>query len=308
MRVPRVPAISRRIDQFKSLSPAKKKNSICIASAVLIGLAIGITAWINHRPAADKRYDKTLPATSALESHVLFGGDVYWGRRMHDWSQQSSLKEKYPFSKLHTLQPEIYDAWVINLECPAVPGVKQPIGFVPQLWQFNCDTDYLPEAAKWFDIVSLANNHTANQKREAGLAATRKELDKHGIQHFSGFNPHKTSADGCDVVAVPARVRLHGKQQAMQLPVAMCGYHGVYFTITDRAVQAMQRYAKVMPVISYPHMGTEYQASSDEKRRAVYRSMIDNGADVVFGNHPHWVQDTEGHERARRQTGWYRSG
>lgn len=227
-----------------------------------------------------------------MESHMLFAGDIYWGRRMNDWSQTSKLKEAYPFHKLDTLQPEIYDAWVGNLECPAVPGVKQPIGFVPQLWEFNCDTDYLPHAAKWFEVFSLANNHTQNQKREAGLEATRKALDDHGIQHFGHFNAH-VKKDVCEVISMPARARLDGKQQEVRMPVALCGFDGVYYTLTDQSIGVMQKFAKVMPVIAMPHMGQEYQAIADERRRGLYQKMIDNGADVVIGNHPHWIQPTE---------------
>jgi len=45
-----------------------------------------------------------------------------------------------------------------------------------------------------------------------------------------------------------------------------------------------------------PHMGAEYQSSPDELRQTTYRSMIDNGADMVIGDHPHWVQSTEAYK------------
>lgn len=264
---------------------------------VLGVIAVGLLGMglYNTRAAADITHSMKLADSAALESHMLVGGDVFWGRRMNDWSQQSSLKEKYPFSRLHEFEREKYDAWIANFECPSVPGVKHPIGYVPQLWEFNCDADYLPEFAKWFDIVSLANNHTSNQKREIGQEATRKALDAQGIQHFGGFNPHKKE-DVCAVVGLPARAKIDGQQQSISIPIAMCGYHGVYYTITDEAMAEMQHYAKYMPVIAMPHMGREYQATADEKREKLYRSMIDNGADVVLGNHPHWVQPTEAYK------------
>ncbi len=268
------------------------KDKVCLAIFGAIIVALGIYGWYQHRPAAAVVYNKTLPATTALESHMLVGGDIYWGRRMNDWSQQSPLKQQYPFSRLSELQKDKYDAWVANLECPAVEGIHQPIGFVPQLWEFNCDTDYMQYAAKWFDVFGLANNHMANQHREQGLEATRQTLNKYGIQHFGGFDPHRTS-EICSVVAMPARARIDGKQQDVKLPVAMCGYHGVYYTITDKAIAEMEKYAKYMPVMAFSHMGREYTAGADDKRRNLYHKMIDHGADVVFGNHPHWVQPTE---------------
>lgn len=277
---------------FTNLSSEQKKTYIFFGTLGIMALLLLIFAGWVHRPQPRDSYSMTLPSSTLLESRVLFGGDVYWGRRMNDWSQQSPLKEAYPFSKLSTLERDRYDAWVVNLECPAVPGIKQPIGFVPQLWEFNCDTDYLDEAAKWFNIVSLGNNHIANQKREIGQDITRQTLDAHNIQHFGGFNPHKKD-DVCSVISVPARAHIAGEQKQVMLPMAMCGYHGVYYTITESAVAEIQKYAKYMPVITYPHMGREYQATADDRRRALYQKMIDYGADAVLGNHPHWVQPAE---------------
>lgn len=280
---------------FDKLNPEQKKSYIFLGLFGFMALALLTYAGWVQRPQPRDGYSMKLAANATLESRVMFGGDVYWGRRMHDWSQQSQLKEAYPFSQLHTLNRDKYDAWVVNLECPAVPGIKQPIGFVPQLWEFNCDTDYLDEAAKWFDIVSLGNNHIANQKREIGQDITRQTLDAHNIQHFGGLNPHKKD-DVCSVVSVPARARIAGEQKQVMLPMAMCGYHGVYYTITDSSITEIQKYAKYMPVISYPHMGREYQATADERRRGLYQKMIDNGADAVLGNHPHWVQPVEAYK------------
>lgn len=277
---------------FSNLTPSQKKNAICLTLVAVMTIGLGIHGWYIHRTAAKSDYSMALPSSTTLESHVLIGGDVYWGRRMHDWSQQSTLKEAYPFSRLHELEREKYDTWIANLECPAVPGVKQPIGFVPQLWEFNCDTDYLPHFAKWVNVVSLANNHTANQGREVGLEATRQQLNQHGIQHFGHFDPHKTS-EICSVISVNARARINGSQQEVKLPIAMCGFHGVYYTVTDKAMAEMERYAKYMPVIAMPHMGREYQAVADEQRRSLYQRMIDHGADAVIGNHSHWVQTAE---------------
>lgn len=280
------------LERFKNLNKTAKKNVVCVAVIAVVTLFVGGYALWNNWPSPDVDYSMELSDSTALESHVLAVGDIYWGRRMNDAAQQNALKEAYPFSRLHEFQPEAYDAWIGNLECPAVPGVHHPIGYEPELWEFNCPVEYLPEAAKWFDIFSLANNHTANQEREKGLETTREQLDKHGIQHFGNFNPH-TKDDVCEVNALPARANIDGKQQEVYLPIANCGFHGVYYTITDESMAIMQEYAKYMPVIAYPHMGQEYQAISDDVREGLYRKMIDNGADVVLGNHPHWIQPTE---------------
>lgn len=273
----------------------KNKNTIFVLCLFVVLVIIGISAINKYKPSTDINYVMNLPETTAIESHVLFAGDVYWGRRMNDWSQQSPLKTAYPFSKLSSLERDKYDAWVANLECPAVSSIKQDIHFTPKLTDFNCDTDYLSEASKWFDVFSLANNHTSNQSKQLGIAATRSALDQNGIQYFGNYTPH-ISQDICEVISLPARAHVDDVQKQVMLPVAMCGYTGVHYTITPSEVQEIEAYSKIMTVIVMPHMGSEYTATIDSKRQALYRSMIDSGADMVLGNHPHWVQPTESYK------------
>lgn len=58
----------------------------------------------------------------------------------------------------------------------------------------------------------------------------------------------------------------------------------------------MKKYSKYMPVFAFPHMGEEYKPAPDQLKVTTYRAMIDNGADVVFGDHPHWIQNTESYK------------
>ncbi len=236
----------------------------------------------------------TVPAS--LSSRLLFFGDMYWGRDVNRRAQASELKEKFPFSGLHEFDREAYDAWIANLECPTVPGVNQPYAAEVNSLIFNCPVAYLPEAAQWFDAVSLANNHTANQNGQTGLDATRQQLDKHGIQYFGHYNPEILD-DVCEVISLPVRVTMSdgGSRQA-ELPVALCGYHGLDAVPSADSLAVMRRYAAVMPVFAFPHMGAEYVATADAHRARVYREMIDSGADAVLGGHPHWVQPVEAYK------------
>jgi len=232
------------------------------------------------------------PTLSGVESKLLFTGDIYWGRSMTKWSEASPLKTAYPFSGLSGFEKDNYDAWIGNLECPTVPGVTPTKQEEQVLLMFNCSTDYLPEFAKWFDIVSLANNHTDN-RHASGFSATREQLGIHNIQYFGHYDPSVVD-EVCEIVSMPVRVVFGSvKEEAGSLPFALCGYHGVFKVPSDESLAVMQRYAKYMPVIAMPHMGTEYKPSADSLRTNLYRKMIDNGADAVLGGHPHWVQNSE---------------
>jgi hypothetical protein len=58
----------------------------------------------------------------------------------------------------------------------------------------------------------------------------------------------------------------------------------------------MKQYAAVMPVVAMAHMGIEYRPTAEDGKVAVFRDLIDNGADVVIGTHPHVVQNSENYK------------
>jgi hypothetical protein len=270
--------------------------ALIIAGSVYAVRTLQPTHQANNHPKIAPPIAKVQATPTSLTSKTLFMGDVFWGRYMNDWAQASSLKTAYPFSSLHLFNRAQYDAWVADLECPSVPGVHMTSAEEEATLTFNCDPSYLSEAAKWFTIFSNANNHSDNQGGQTGLDITRTQLDKYHIQYFGHFDPEKLH-DVCEVVSLPVRVTMSDTHiQHGNLPVAMCGYHGVFKIPSSDSLAVMNAYSKLMPVIAYPHSGQEYTASPDQIKTTLYRSMIDNGADVVLGDHPHWVQPTESYK------------
>ncbi len=235
------------------------------------------------------------PYAVSASSKTLFFGNAYWGRYINEWSQKSELKYAYPFSRLNEFHRENYDAWIAGLECPVTAGVNPTAAEEEAALSFNCRPEYLPEAAKWFTAFTLANNHTDNQGA-TGFAETQKHLDEQGIQYFGHYDPRNT-ANICDVIALPAKITDNkGQVSKGELPVALCGYHGFFMIPPAESIAMMTEYAKYMPVIAMPHMGAEYKAAPDQIKTTTYRAMIDAGADMVLGDHPHWVQTSEAYK------------
>ena len=56
-------------------------------------------------------------------------------------------------------------------------------------------------------------------------------------------------------------------------------------------IQALKR--QVDFVIVAFHWGIEYTALPTQEQRGIAHQAIDAGADLILGNHPHWVQATE---------------
>jgi hypothetical protein len=247
---------------------------------ILLGGAYGgnwlMNIVIDRQVLSDRTVIAPEPIATSLESRMLVMGDVYWGRYINDWSQQSELKYAYPFSRLAEFEREKYDAWINDLECPITNNPKVSSAVEDTTLSFDCSPEYLPEAKKWFTAMTLANNHTDNQDDE-GLVETRQHLDANGIQYFGTYEPNDYD-HLCDVIAMPARVKMSDKSgEQAKLPMVWCGYHGVFKTPTPESIAVMKRYTDYFPVIAMPHSGAEYKAEPDAIKSNFYRSLIDNG-------------------------------
>lgn len=185
------------------------------------------------------------------------------------------------------------DLTIINLECtPSDLGTPLPKEFV-----FRCDLDSLPVMQEaGIDVANLANNHSADHGKEA-LVDGRAQLESALIA------PVGAGADRHEAYT-PAVFEIDG------WTVAVLGFGGVVPTsdwlATDdspgmadgdtaetmaAAVRAADEIADL--VIVTVHWGFELETEPDEGDRARAEAMIEAGADMIFGHHPHRLQPLE---------------
>jgi Bacterial capsule synthesis protein PGA_cap len=224
-----------------------------------------------------------------VKLRILNVGEVFWGRYINDWSNNSTLKTAYPFSALNTFEKEKYDAWLSDIECPITDvNISSPVQ--EETLSFNCNSKYTPEYAKWFEIATLANNHTDNMEtyngeRYNGFQKTKDILKLNNVQTVGHYDNKIDSI--CSVVKVK------NKKDGYLLPIAMCGFHNVFGLPSQDKIDVIKKYSKYLPTFVYPHQGKEYQFQADELQESMAHQYIDNGADAVLGTHVHVVQNTE---------------
>lgn len=279
------------------------KRWIFFTVFILLAILVGVKAWqLNHgikklsEVTTNKKITKNSPKLVSVESDILFAGNSFWGRYTNDTAKKSADPAKFPFERLKEFDREKYDAWITGLECPTTAkGAKMTSAEMEATLTFNCDPSYLGEFAKWFTAVTLANNHTDNMGAD-GFLETKQALDSHKIQYFGHYDPEAID-ELCKVVVIPARANYSdNSQKKVKLPITMCGYHGVFKIPSQASIAEIAKYAEYTPVISMPHAGAEYKPSPDEIKTSMYHNMIDAGADMVIGDHPHWIQNTESYK------------
>ena len=145
------------------------------------------------------------------------------------------------------------------------------------------------------DVASVASTHIGDGGR-IGILQTIASLKKNHIVPFgAGQNL--------------AEARKPAIFQEGGVKVAILGYDGIssrYYgatatTIGDaplsaaniKADVAAARAAGAQVVIVFPHWGIEYTFGPSALQQRLGRLAIDAGADMVIGNHPHWVQSVE---------------
>ncbi len=140
------------------------------------------------------------------------------------------------------------------------------------------------------DYLSLANNHIRDAGA-AGVLQTITNVTKRGIA---------VSGAGVNLAAArkPAMLEAGGTKVAiLGYDAINAGYHATATRVgsaglSARAVKddvAAARKAGADLVIVYPHWGTEYDPTPFANQQKLAEMIIDNGADMVIGNHAHWA-------------------
>ena len=146
-----------------------------------------------------------------------------------------------------------------------------------------------------YDIVGCATNHIGDGG-SIGVLQTIASLEKVGLKAF-----------GCgkDLAAarVPAMQEIGGMKIAVlaynSIPPTSYGAtatHAGSAPLVEASVKediAAARAAGAHVVIVWPHWGAEYTFGPSSYQKSMGHMMIDAGADLVIGNHPHWAESVE---------------
>ena len=173
---------------------------------------------------------------------------------------------------------------------------KHPLGGYPL---FNAPIE-IADTMKdlGYDVVDLAHNHILDTGLY-GLKYTNKVFKDRGLDVIGVHVDKKRSEDKILIKEV------NGIKIAI-LAYAY-GYNGMEANLTaeernnyladlneEKMKEEIQRAEKEADVtIVMPQMGVEYRLQPTEEQKVLYRKMIDWGADVIFGGHPHVIEPAE---------------
>lgn len=226
--------------------------------------------------------------------HICFMGDMMMHADQIEYAAESH--GRYDFtSYLSLIEDKIQsaDLAIANMEFTLA---GEPYSGYPCFSAPDAFASYLADCG--FDIFLAANNHIFDKGSKGAfrtLEVLRQLESSHGICHTGLAGNEEERADN-----MPLVIRCNG------IKIAFVNFTygtnlgcGAHWPKTNH--QFEKNYLKgIMKLaeeeadltIALPHWGEEYQLEHSEKQEETARWLIENGADLIVGTHPHVIQDT----------------
>jgi poly-gamma-glutamate capsule biosynthesis protein CapA/YwtB (metallophosphatase superfamily) len=199
----------------------------------------------------------------------------------------------YPYRQARSLL-EAADITAGNLEAPIT---SRGTGAKNKQYVFRGPVQALPALKDaGFDVFTLANNHTLDYGW-MGLQDTMDALDDHGLKHVGSgvdateaYTPVYIESKGITVayIAISRVLPEVSWKAAARHPGVADGYNPAG---AEKAIGAAKKNADLVVVLV--HWGIERAARPDKFQTSLGRRLVDAGADLVIGSHPHVLQGFE---------------
>ena len=224
---------------------------------------------------------------AATELKLIFAGDIM----LAEGPGRTIAKGKDPFQFFAPYLAQA-DYRIGNLETPVATSGK---ALENKIFAFRAHPRVLPVLKRHFDSVSVANNHSGDYGKTA-FVETLQHLDNNKIAYFGGGH-HLNAAHR------PLWLERQG------IKIAVLGYNefkprsfeaganwpGIAWSEDEHVIIDIRaaKAAGADVIIPYMHWGWERELQPTARQRQLTQRMIDEGASVVIGGHPHVTQGAE---------------
>ncbi|MEK4066032.1 CapA family protein [Peribacillus sp. FSL R5-0717] len=268
-----------------------KKKNLKYTGIILpiLLIALVITTWMGRAEEV-----KTVATKSDQPLTMTMVGDVMMGRYVEEVTEKHGYEYLFRYMKPYFSNSDYvsgnYEHTALKEEVSNYKGADTPI-------RLNSNTSGV-EAVKdaGFSVVSLANNHMMDYE-EQGLLDTIDEF-KSADMHYVGVGSNtaeaKNSIDYADVngvrVATLGFTDVYGKDAVSKSDKAglLNSNPDLLFEMIGKASDAKQGNADL--VVVNMHWGQEYSTSTTDRQKDLAKAIIDAGADIIIGHHPHVLQ------------------
>lgn len=230
-----------------------------------------------------KEHTVTITASGDMLYHYVLYGSAFDGEKYdlaNDFAQIKPLLDKADLS-LGDFEGTINP----NRPLSGYPSFNAPPAVV----------DSIKDAG--FDVIDLAHNHILDTGIE-GLCSTAKTFHDQGLDTIGVNTPDQKDSgilikevNGIKIALLAYAYGFNGLENT----ISQADYDTYLKDLNMDKVAAEIKAAEELAdlTIVMPQDGVEYSLEPTEQQQANYRQMIDLGADIIFGGHPHVAEPTE---------------
>ncbi|MEE2756723.1 MAG: CapA family protein [Myxococcota bacterium] len=244
-----------------------------------------------------------IPPTDVLV--YSFTGDIMHGRYFGPRIQRHFDAAKYtpensePFVHINPLLKDV-DCTFVNLENPILDETpKDLLGMKEQFTTrlVGAPQDLMHLVKHGVDFVSLANNHI-NDAYLPGLQQTIKHVEQAGLAHagasVSGdpYQPARIDHAPVETYVYSGTTFINRKAVPVDFNVAVAPTRRLVSQLQPKIKALREKRPRALIIVSI-HWGPENQFKLMPHQAPNVRRLIDAGADVVFGHHPHVLHPVE---------------
>jgi len=230
--------------------------------------------------------------TREKKDRLVFVGDIFFSnnirRSYNDGGVDAIISES--FRKVL----ESSDLNIANLECSITDDDDKPYD---KTYVFALPTKYASALKEiGIGLFTLANNHILDFGVDA-LSKTMEILDNLGIAHVGAGTTLQEAKKAYIKVVEGKKYAIIGASAV--LPdvswIASESRGGVYngYNIEKVAEDIKDIKSLCDKVIVYMHWGKELEGESNKTQKAFAHKLVDAGADLVIGTHPHITEEVE---------------
>ncbi len=207
---------------------------------------------------------------------VIFVGDVMLGRNVENLMRR--LGSNYPFLGIDLIQNYPQSHVVGNFEASMSETHTETPAYG---MRFSVDDVFLPALREaHFTHLSLANNHSLDNGF-LGYENALERLEEHSLTAFGSNDAvNKDSITYLDTSK--GIIALIGINASQRIPSDK--------EITEVFAKA-SRHSSFQ--VAFIHWGNEYEPKHSSTQRLLAEILVDAGADLIVGHHPHVVQDVD---------------
>lgn len=222
---------------------------------------------------------------------ILLGGDIMLDRGVESKIMAAGGDYSYPFMNINSVIREATVAFANVESAVSDRGVDsgKPYSFrIPSLAaQAIADSG--------LDVVSIANNHSLDWGYDA-LCDTVNNLQAVGLK-TAGAGCNESQAERSATISLPdgTQIAILAYTEFYAGAYAVGDHPGFSHYDLDNMQQSIirERAAGADLVLVSLHWGIEYKPRSNEAQQTLAHILIDSGADMIIGHHPHVPQEIE---------------